>query len=400
MNYDEFFKKATRNPEPYPYQRSLATGEELPQLLDVPTGCGKTAAVVLAWLWRRRFAEEEVRENTPRRLVYCLPMRVLVEQTRDNCVGWLKNLNLLGGSVEEGEYSPPWDDPEKINVTVLMGGEDKDEWDMYPERDAIIIGTQDMLLSRALNRGYGMSRYRWPMHFGLLNNDCLWVMDEVQLMGVGVETTSQLDAFRRKLGCFGNSASIWMSATTDTKQLNTVDQDKFEEKFKLSNEDQDFEEIMKRKNAGKQLVYHDIILDKENEKAGDYYQRMIDLVLEEHIEDTLTLVIMNTVDRAQNFFKKITNDDRCPKNASLLHSRFRKPDRDRNLKILGDGGDRLIVSTQVVEAGVDIDSTTMVTEIAPWPSMVQRFGRCNRKGGSNDSRVFIVDVDENTLVIG
>ena len=42
-----------------------------------------------------------------------------------------------------------------------------------------------MLLSRALNRGYGMSRYRWPMHFGLLNNDCLWVMDEVQLMGRG-----------------------------------------------------------------------------------------------------------------------------------------------------------------------------------------------------------------------
>ena len=41
-----------------------------------------------------------------------------------------------------------------------------------PKRPAILIGTQDMLLSRALNRGYGMSRYRWPMHFGLLNNDC------------------------------------------------------------------------------------------------------------------------------------------------------------------------------------------------------------------------------------
>jgi hypothetical protein len=48
-----------------------------------------------------------------------------------------------------------------------------------------------MLLSRALNRGYGMSRYRWPMHFGLLNNDCLWVMDEVQLMGSGLTTSLQ-----------------------------------------------------------------------------------------------------------------------------------------------------------------------------------------------------------------
>src|SRR5207237_3567239 len=40
------------------------------------------------------------------------------------------------------------------------------------------------LWDAAINRGYGMSRYRWPMHFGSLNNDCLWVMDETQLMGV------------------------------------------------------------------------------------------------------------------------------------------------------------------------------------------------------------------------
>jgi hypothetical protein len=55
-----------------------------------------------------------------------------------------------------------------------------------------------MLLSRALNRGYGMSRYRWPMHFGLLNNDCLWVFDEIQLMGSGLATPAQLEAFRKK----------------------------------------------------------------------------------------------------------------------------------------------------------------------------------------------------------
>jgi hypothetical protein len=50
-------------------------------------------------------------------------------------------------------------------------------------------------LSR-LNRGYSMSRYRWPRHFGRLNNDCLWVCDEVQLMGAGVATACQLEAFR------------------------------------------------------------------------------------------------------------------------------------------------------------------------------------------------------------
>ncbi|PKK85775.1 MAG: hypothetical protein CVT48_04055, partial [Thermoplasmata archaeon HGW-Thermoplasmata-1] len=195
MEFGKIFKTATDH-DPYPYQKKLAEDAELPELLDIPTGCGKTAAVVMAWLWRRRFADEDIRNKTPRRLVYCLPMRVLVEQTRDNAVIWLKNLGLLGegpktifeknerGDIKKVvEYEPSWKDSDKINVTVLMGGEDADEWDLYPERDAIIIGTQDMLLSRALNRGYGMSRYRWPVHFGLLNNDCLWVMDEVQLMG-------------------------------------------------------------------------------------------------------------------------------------------------------------------------------------------------------------------------
>ena len=48
-------------------------------------------------------------------------------------------------------------------VHVAMGGEDAGEWFLYPERPAIIIGTQDMLLSRALNRGYASARAggRW-----------------------------------------------------------------------------------------------------------------------------------------------------------------------------------------------------------------------------------------------
>ncbi len=55
----------------------------------------------------------------------------------------------------------------------------------YPEKTQIIIGTQDMLISRALNRGYAMSRFKWPMAFGLLQNGCQWIFDEVQLMGAG-----------------------------------------------------------------------------------------------------------------------------------------------------------------------------------------------------------------------
>ena len=91
MEFSTFFEAATREEEgqeghkPYPFQIRLALGEELPELIDIPTGLGKTDAVVLAWLWRRRFAGPEKRKATPRRLVYCLPMRTseMVDFRRD-----------------------------------------------------------------------------------------------------------------------------------------------------------------------------------------------------------------------------------------------------------------------------------------------------------------------------
>ena len=96
MNFSEVFKQATGY-EPFEYQRELAHSSELPSLLEVPTGMGKTAAAILCWLWRRQYAEYKIRAVTPRRLVYCLPMRVLVEQTRDCAVAWLYNLVQLSG---------------------------------------------------------------------------------------------------------------------------------------------------------------------------------------------------------------------------------------------------------------------------------------------------------------
>jgi CRISPR-associated endonuclease/helicase Cas3 len=52
-SYAQFFEAATCH-KPFPYQQRLAEGERLPDLLRVETGCGKTAAVGLGWLWRRR----------------------------------------------------------------------------------------------------------------------------------------------------------------------------------------------------------------------------------------------------------------------------------------------------------------------------------------------------------
>jgi CRISPR-associated endonuclease/helicase Cas3 len=182
---------------------------------------GKTAAVMLAWLWKRGWREGRPEATpdaeTPRRLVYCLPMRVLVEQTERNTRRWLENLAVAGIPGEN-----------KVSVHLLMGGSEdakKATWADYPEEDAILIGTQDMLLSRALMRGYCMSRYQWPVHFAWLHNDALWVFDEVQLMGPGLKTSAQLEAFRRKTRLSSRSRSLWVSATLKRDWLRTVDFD-------------------------------------------------------------------------------------------------------------------------------------------------------------------------------
>lgn len=136
-------------------------------------------------------------------------MRVLVEQTEHI-------------ARQLAEQMP---DAVRPAVHVVMGGEDCGEWYLYPERPAIIIGTQDMLLSRALNRGYASGRARWPMEFGLLSHDALWVMDEVQLMDVGLATSAQLQAFREEDRAKGLRPCItwWMSATLQPGWLHSVD---------------------------------------------------------------------------------------------------------------------------------------------------------------------------------
>jgi CRISPR-associated endonuclease/helicase Cas3 len=212
--FNDFFRLAmTENAievaVPYPYQCRLAS-DPWPDLLDIPTGMGKTAAVTLAWVWKRRIQNDP---DTPRRLIWCLPMRVLVEQTHREIGRWLTNLNLAG---EPGDG--------KVSVHLLMGGaDDLKTWAEHPEEDMILIGTQDMLLSRALMRGYGMSRYLWPVHFAFLHNDAIWVFDEIQLMGAGLPTSAQLEAFRRHLPLSKQSRTLWVSATLNQDWLATVD---------------------------------------------------------------------------------------------------------------------------------------------------------------------------------
>ena len=105
--------------------------------------------------------------RTPRRLIYALPQRSLTEQVSGEVRRWLANLGLT----------------EEVTLHVAMGArwETQGEWRDDLHKPAIVVGTADVLVSKALNRAFGMDRAIFPIDFALTTNGAHWVIDEVQL---------------------------------------------------------------------------------------------------------------------------------------------------------------------------------------------------------------------------
>lgn len=361
---------------PYAYQVELAAAEPPPDILRVPTGSGKTQALLVSWMHQRL-----VRERGPRRLVYALPMRSLVEQTVTVASQLRSRIGLADA---------------KLPIHVLMGGEEQDaDWRRSPELPQIIVGTIDMLLSRALNRGYAESRFAWPIAFGLLHNDCRWVFDEVQLMGPARATSAQLDGLRRKHGTIASCETVWVSATVDEEALRTVDRPQLGATIALPASDREGT-LAKRLNAPKTLERVDVA----DVKASAVPRVIAEEVMRRHAPASRTLIVLNTVDRAQQTARELwkrvaTREDNLA--VILLHSRFRPPDRLEHMVDATDppgSAGVIVVATQVVEAGVDMTSSLLVTETAPFSSIVQRLGRLNRAGELASATILWLDSGE------
>lgn len=381
---------------PREWQEALAR-DEAPRsrVIRIPTGYGKTLGVLGAWLYHR---VERKDDRWPRRLIWTLPMRVLVEQTADEVRRCLDRLHL--------RWQPGTDHRGKVGVHLLMGGVDQGgEWNLYPEESAIFIATLDMALSRALNRGYAAPRARWPMEFGLLSHDVLWVLDEVQLMDVGLATSAQLQAFFDDDAIAGRSLrprlSWWMSATLQPDWLKSVDTVAHYAGWTTSPTTLTPSAlgaglaIIKKRLEVKEIAVNEHgafakAVKDAHEKAPDNGEH-----------GRITLVVCNTVDRASRTYDEIEKLG-VTRDLRLVHSRFRPHERAAwKTDFLGreackQGVDRIIVATQVVEAGVDISATTLITELAPWSSLVQRFGRCARYGDSGSVVVIDRGHDEKT----
>jgi CRISPR-associated endonuclease/helicase Cas3 len=232
-------------------------------------------------------------------------------------------------------------------------------------------------------------------------------MDEVQLMGVGRTTSVQLQHFfenereSAKTSAaenFPGRRTLWMSATLGLpeRQSNAwpswAKTPEIKEHKKRPNCDRPPETELDQKKwrAPKRLEWRkdwnaesDVTIDeiikaaRGNAIAGE---------TERSKEGRTVLIVLNTVARAREIHRRLSEKlgaSDYQQEPLLLHSRFRPKDRERiTAKLIQESprSGRIIVSTQVLEAGVDLDADALFTEICPWPSLVQRLGRLNRCG--------------------
>jgi CRISPR-associated endonuclease/helicase Cas3 len=357
----DFFRSVTGE-DILPYQAQYGADPFTPTLLNAPTGLGKTDAVLLPWLHAHASAKP-----APTRLAFTLPRQSLTEQVA----------RIARRRVDDAHLT------QSIAVLELMGGSSDNRLTLTPDQPAILIGTQDILLSRALNRGYARNPFRWPIDFALLNNDCLWILDELQLMSDGLATTAQLAAFRDRFGAFGSCPCVWMSATADPSWLGAVDFSSPPRIIGLSDADRAVDVVRRRIHAPKSLSPAPDDCRTPDGCAA--------FALSLHLPGQATLVIVNTVARAVEIARAIHK--RSGVEPLLLHSRFRPAERaaqTQALQSLPPEG-RIIVSTQVVEAGIDFSAHRLITDLAPWSSLVQRCGRVNRRGDLPAAEVHWID---------
>ncbi len=230
-------------------------------------------------------------------------------------------------------------------------------------------------------------------------------------MGTGRTTSVQLQQFWDEAPpSYGLRQTLWMSATLGSKAESTELPDWMRTReregrsltrapHRHTDADLDHPDFMARWTAPKRLESR---LDrpaaagvpakpgrgkrKEQAVKPGWMVQSPDLlvsILSEAKDGRLVLVFVNQVKRARELHARLRESPGDGPEVLLVHARMRPHDRHAVTRVLESAtpaAGRLVVTTQVLEAGVDLDGDALFTELCPWPSLVQRLGRLNRSG--------------------
>ena len=395
------FTALTGENRPFRWQARLLSrlvDNDLPTVVDIPTGLGKTHVMAL---WAIALAQGT---RLPRRLVYVVDRRTVVDQAtrvaerlRDNMTDDLaRGLGLGKGAG-------------RLPISTLRGEfADNGDWLEDPATPAVVVGTIDMIGSRLLFEGYGVSRGMRPYHAGMLGVDTLVLLDEAHLCPPFEALLRQVAAHRDgKLGPkpgFEPVAPVFrlMSLSATGRDVADVPQERV---FRLEDSDREEAIVRQRLTARKWLTV--IELKDEGSLPATMAKRAVELgcgapsrVLTycDRREDAVEVkgLIDMECKRRQKAGKLATAwPSELLVGERRVYERTKLQDWLDANGYLGDAntspsGSAFLVATSAGEVGVDLDADHMVCDLVAYERMVQRLGRVNRRGGGN--RVAAVDV--------
>lgn len=364
---------------------------DLPSVVDIPTGLGKTSVMAL---WLIALAAGA---GLPRRLVYVVDRRAVVDQATRFAERLRSNMprdlaTKLGLDVRAG-----------LPISTLRGGfADNRDWLEDPSKPAIVVGTIDMIGSRLLFEGYGVSRRMRPYHAGLLGVDALVLLDEAHLCPPFEALLRQIESHRNgKLGPIGNVESI--TPPFRLMSLSATGRDMAETllgtAFRLDSKDRKEPVVLQRLVARKRLKVTELDADTKLAKS------LADRAIEVGCSTAYSRVLVYCDRRRDAVEAKELIDRECRRlyksgeftekhRSELLVGERRVRERagletwlDKS-GFLGAAHQRpsapiFLIATSAGEVGVDLNADHMVCDLVAYERMVQRLGRVNRRGGSD-----------------
>ena len=354
--------------DPYPWQRrffgDLVEGA-LPEAVDIPTGMGKTACVLLAVLARLTHPE------LPRRIVYIVDRRTLVDQTASCLRSWIDRIGAVPELVRASDACAAFPGHRPVGLGVLRGGlADDGGWRVDPARPTVIVGTVDMVGSRLLFRGYGAGRSRQAMDAGLVGHDTLIMLDEAHLAPVMAELLRALARLEDR----PEFRVVTLSATRVAECARVVT---------LEADDLEDERVRRRLDAPKTACFRAVAKDAARIgamcEAASAYRTGAIAVCVERVADARGIAVrlarVHGAERVAVLTGTLRGLERSALVGGAVWRRF-LPDRERTRALPSV----YLVMTSAGEVGMDIDADHAVLDLAPLDSMIQRAGRVNRAG--------------------
>lgn len=375
------------NVSPFPWQGRLLDAMlagTIPPHLDISTGLGKTSVLAI-WIVARAF-----NATLPTRLVYVVDRRAVVDQATQEA-DRLANLLAPGadGLFAELRAMLGLGERTSLPVSTLRGQHaDNRGWLADPGMPAIVVGTVDMIGSRLLFEGYGVSRRMRPYHAALLGHDALLVLDEAHLVPPFEALVRQIAS---GTAIYGPKGRTLPRAPLQVLSLSATGRGGTSASFQLNGDDLAHPVVSKRLHARKELRLHRNPVARNAlaaELAKLAWQRFQDSPGPSRIVVYCNSRAVASATRAE--IVKLAS--KTPYAVELLVGERRVHERERveawlmlHGFIAGSGptdaaGPAFLIATAAGEVGVDLDADHMVCDLVAWERMVQRLGRVNRRG--------------------